>query len=81
MLPSRPCMLSLRLAIRQRLNGLHFPTEVGGNGCLPPYAFGNNLFPAECREGVGHALSGKTDLDIHAGMLRRELLELYEGTH
>lgn len=68
MLPSRTCTLNLRLPIIQRFNSLHFPSEVSGNECLPLYAFGNNLFPKEFREGVGRALPGKIDLDIHAGM-------------
>lgn len=80
MLPISTCMLNLRLPIRQRFNGLHFPTEVSGNECFPPYAFGNNLSPEECRGGVGHTLPGKIDLDIHAGMLRRKLPELYGAT-
>lgn len=80
MIPSRTCMLNLGLPIRQRFIGLHFPTEVSGNEGLLPYGFGNNLFPEECKEGVGDVLLGKIDLDIHAGMWRRKLPELYGAT-
>lgn len=71
MLPSRTYMLNLRLPIRD-LMAYIFPLKpVGMN------VFGN-LFLEECRKGVGHALPGKIDLDIHAGMLRRKLPELLE---
>jgi len=39
------------------------------------------MFPEECRESAGYALPVKTDLDIHAGMRRRKVHELYRATH